>query len=288
MTKTRTHILVCCHKKDIMATQEPYLPIQLGKETNSVDLGITSDNTGDNISYKNPFFCELTGIYWAWKNLKDTEVIGLCHYRRYFDFHGICQPFKPYSIFPTSSFPSINLHIPEKIIGNVKEGTIILPRQEYYPTSALTQFNESHSSMDMQVIRNVIRTDFDDKYSRAFWKVLVTNNKLSMCNMFIMNWTDFNNYCTWLFHILFKAEEIVDISNYSSYQKRLYGFLAERLLNIWVYAEKRKTKRYPMIFFSEKHDKLSLIPSWKYGIGCCLNNAMNFTRKIEYKFKLTP
>ena len=286
MNKTR--ILVCCHKKDMMATKDPYFPIQLGREINNSDLGIATDNTGENISSKNPHFCELTGIYWAWKNLNDTEVIGLCHYRRYFDFHDICQPFKPYTIYPTTFFPSVDLSIPVEIINEVKAGRIILPRQENYPTSALTQFNDGHSSLDMQVVRDIIKKDFDDKYSRAFWKVLATNNKLSLCNMFIMNWSDFDNYCSWLFHILNKAEAAIDISDYSSYQKRLYGFLAERLLNVWVFAEKKKTKRYPLIFFSEQQDKLSSMPSWKYGIGCCLKNAMNFTRKLEQKFRLTP
>ena len=288
MSISNINILVCCHKKDIMATQEPYLPIQLGKDINNIDLGITTDNTGDNISYKNPYFCELTGIYWAWKNLKNSEVIGLCHYRRYFDFHNICQPFKPYTIFPTSVFPKFNLSIPDKIIKEVINGTIILPRQENYPTSALSQFNERHSSLDLQVIRDILNKDFDEKYSRAFWKVLVTNNKLSLCNMFIMNWSDFNQYCSWLFHILNKAETTIDISKYSTYQKRLYGFLAERLLNVCVYAENKATKRYPMVFFSDHQDKVSSIPSWKYGIGCYLNNIMNFTRKVELKFRFMP
>lgn len=284
----KTRILVCCHKKDIMATNKPYFPIQLGKDINNTDLGISTDNTGDNISSKNPYFCELTGIYWAWKNLQDTEVIGLCHYRRYFDFHNICKPFKPYTIYPTRYFSSVDLSIPVEVINEVKSGCIILPRQENYPTSALTQFNEGHSCLDMQVVRDIIKNDFNDKYSRAYWKVLATNNKLSLCNMFIMNWKDFDNYCTWLFQILNKAETTIDISHYSTYQKRIYGFLAERLLNVWVFAEKKKIKRYPMIFFAEQQDKLSSISSWRYGIGCCLNNAINFIRKVEHKYRLTP
>ena len=42
-------VLVCCHKKDVMATQSPYLPIQVGKAISNTDLGIQGDNTGDNI-----------------------------------------------------------------------------------------------------------------------------------------------------------------------------------------------------------------------------------------------
>ena len=46
-------------------------------------IGYQPDNIGDNISSKNPSFCELTGLYWAWKNL-DNEYLGLAHYRRHF------------------------------------------------------------------------------------------------------------------------------------------------------------------------------------------------------------
>ena len=90
--KPNVKILVCCHKQDVCATEPPYFPIQVGKAISQVDLGIQGDDTGDNISHKNASYCELTGMYWAWKNLKDVDVIGLCHYRRYFDFYGQCKP----------------------------------------------------------------------------------------------------------------------------------------------------------------------------------------------------
>ena len=75
-------IIVATHKKYQMPEEKMYLPIHVGKEGKQ-DLGYTGDNTGDNISNKNNFYCELTGMYWAWKNL-DADYIGLCHYRRYF------------------------------------------------------------------------------------------------------------------------------------------------------------------------------------------------------------
>ena len=81
-------ILVACHKSDTAIYQNDiYMPIQVGKALHAnVELGFQCDNTGDNISEKNDSYCELTAIYWAWKNLKDIDYIGLCHYRRYFDF----------------------------------------------------------------------------------------------------------------------------------------------------------------------------------------------------------
>ena len=64
-------MLVCCHKEDIMATAEPYMPLQVGKDISKIDLNIQGDNTGDNISCKNQSYCGLTGMYWAWKTTSD-------------------------------------------------------------------------------------------------------------------------------------------------------------------------------------------------------------------------
>ena len=75
-------IIIATHKKYEMPTDDMYLPLHVGKEGKD-DLGYTGDNTGKNISKKNPYYCELTGVYWAWKNLK-ADYIGLAHYRRHF------------------------------------------------------------------------------------------------------------------------------------------------------------------------------------------------------------
>ena len=75
-------ILVATHKQYWMPEDKIYLPIHVGR-VEKADLGYLGDDTGDNISAKNANYCELTGLYWAWKNLK-CDYIGLCHYRRYF------------------------------------------------------------------------------------------------------------------------------------------------------------------------------------------------------------
>ena len=82
-------IVVATHKKYRMPRDPLYLPLHVGAEGkrdakgNPLDFGYQKDNEGDNISLKNPRYCELTGIYWAWKNL-DSDYLGLVHYRRYF------------------------------------------------------------------------------------------------------------------------------------------------------------------------------------------------------------
>ena len=75
-------IIVATHKKYDMPKDSCYLPIHVGKEEKK-DIGYIGDNTGENISKKNPYYCELTGMYWAWKNL-NSDYVGLVHYRRHF------------------------------------------------------------------------------------------------------------------------------------------------------------------------------------------------------------
>ena len=75
-------IVVTTHKPYRMPSEDLYLPVHVGA-ANKPDLGYTRDDSGDNISEKNKNYCELTGLYWAWKNL-DAECIGLAHYRRHF------------------------------------------------------------------------------------------------------------------------------------------------------------------------------------------------------------
>ena len=82
-------ILVAAHKTYWMPEDPVYFPLHVGAE-GKADLGYVKDNSGDNISVKNPNFCELTGLYWAWKNL-EADYVGLVHYRRYFTHKEVCN-----------------------------------------------------------------------------------------------------------------------------------------------------------------------------------------------------
>ena len=82
----KSKIIVCAHKNDFVLSNDVFRPLQVGKAQSAVNFGFDGDDTGDNISHKNPNYCELTGLYWAWKNMTDYDFVGLAHYRRYFDF----------------------------------------------------------------------------------------------------------------------------------------------------------------------------------------------------------
>lgn len=252
-------VLVCCHKDDIHCTEEPYLPIHVGKELSNSVLSILTDNSGDNISAKNQSYCELTGMYWAWKNLKGVDVIGLCHYRRYFDFHHQCQHFFPVTPFPTASFGEIDLSIPSSIIQRVTEGAIIAPAPKSYPHNLWVDYCGCHNSQDYRVLRDVIYGQEDQSYIEAFDTIMTRNHRLRHYNMFLMKWSDFDAYCEWLFHILSIVESKTDISGYDSVQRRIYGYMAERLMNVWLLANRKEVLEKKIIWFTDDDHKH---PAW--------------------------
>lgn len=221
----KVEIFVATHKKYIFPKSPIYTPIHVGSSNNKLDLDIIRDCTGENISYLNESFCELTALYWAWKN-SNSDIIGLVHYRRYFVRKGSFN-FKNMHILDSSFFED----------QKIKSNTIILPikgflRQGFNFYNVEQLYIKDHVKEDWQELYNVIKKDFPD-YLPSFFKVS-KSYKTSLFNMMICHKDLLNKYCTWLFDILFKLEKKLDIKKYDIYQKRVFGFLAERLLNIFV------------------------------------------------------
>ena len=267
-----TKIIVCCHKEDIRVDQEPYLPIQVGKVLSDLDLGIVGDDTGDNISAKNRSYCELTGLYWAWKNLNDVDVIGLCHYRRYFDFHKQSLSILPYTKFNKEQFEKLNFSVPDNIIEAVSRGEVVAPRVMNNVGSLYDEYCICHISEDLRSLEAVVAEKSEQKYIDAFNKVMHLTHKPMCYNMFLMNWKDFDRFCTWLFSILEEVEKRIDITNYSPIQMRVFGYMAERLFNVWVAAEGKTVIHKPLMFIMDEKQGSKI----NYILKSFLNNLSFF------------
>lgn len=218
-------IIVATHKSYWMPKDDVYFPLQVGAEGKS-DLGYAKDNVGDNISIKNPNFCELTGLYWAWKNL-DCEYIGLCHYRRYFAHKPKSNSLldKQKAIYSRTDYVKL-----------LKHYDIILPiKRNYYIETVHSQYEHAHNKSDLDEVERIIKEKYPD-YGEAF-DMVMSRTKLHILNMFVMKKALFDEYCKWLFDIEFELEKRIDISKYDTYNARVFGFLSERLFNVWL--EKR-------------------------------------------------
>ena len=214
-----------------MPEDKIYLPIHVGR-VEKADLGYLGDDTGDNISAKNANYCELTGLYWAWKNLK-CDYIGLCHYRRYFA-HAVSG-----SDMQRTDY--------EKLL---KQYDVILPKQRnYFIETVRSQYEHAHNKNDLALTEQIV-AELYPEYSEAFCKVM-GRTKLHIFNMFVMKKEKFDEYCQWLFTILFELEKRIDISSYSQYEARVFGFLSERLLNVWLEKQKLKVKGIDVVFLEK-------------------------------------
>ncbi|MEN2435670.1 DUF4422 domain-containing protein [Weeksellaceae bacterium A-14] len=249
MSKKNIKILVAHHKPGYICENEVFLPIQVGKVNSDFDLSIQGDDTGDNISRLNPNYCELTAMYWAWKNLKNVDYIGLCHYRRYFDFK---------SNFVIKNLIIKNLDELEfyeaqyyKIERFLKKYDIIVPKANVYPYNLRINYSSEHLSTDFFVLYDVIK-DLYPEYCASYEYIMEQNNNLFPYNMFVTNYSIFENYCQWLFDILFEVEKRIDISNYSLTQSRIFGYMSERLLNVYIYKNNFKVKTLPVILFDNE------------------------------------
>lgn len=280
----RIKILVCCHKKDVCYSKEPYIPIHVGKKISQIDLGIQGDDKGDNISDKNGSYCELTGLYWAWKNLNNVDIVGLCHYRRYFDFHNQCQKGIPQTEFNTDSLEHLDFSVPKDIINRIMEGYIVLPQTLHLPQTLQQAYCESHISDDFRIMEQAVNESNLKNASETFDKIVKNGNRLSRYNMFLMKWDDFDEYCQWLFSVLGEVERKTDIINYNSVQKRIYGYMSERLLNVWIKANHRKTLEVPVIFISDNPGVKKNAILWKMRdlIWDFMNKANAISRSLSH------
>ncbi|AEE15735.1 DUF4422 domain-containing protein [Treponema brennaborense] len=253
---SKIKILVCCHKQCELPlnTDNIFLPIHVGAAINSIDLKMQRDDQVngvlcDNISSKNKSFCELTAMYWAWKNIKklypSLEYIGLNHYRRYFAFE---KYYGLRDIYPETDVLNYIINM-KRLTHFLAEGYTIIPKRKIYPYPLQIDYSVCHVSEDIRTLRKVI-IDLYPEYITSYDHVLLHNNKLAHYNMLIMEYSHFDSYSDWLFSILFEAEKRIDIHCYNDIQMRIFGYMSERLFCVWLYHNKIKTKEVPVYWFT--------------------------------------
>lgn len=248
-------ILVATHKAYWMPEDDVYLPLHVGKE-GKPDLGFIGDNTGDNISAKNDNYCELTGLYWAWKNLS-CNYIGLVHYRRYFSFTRAKSNFGQISISPSQMNINKYSYINKRILNDyISKNDIILPKKFNLGMSMEEHYKSSHIASDWDLLKSIalkLYPEYEDT-----WREVEKEHRIYICNMFIAQKKLFDGYMKWLFSILFEVEKHIKISQ-DPYQKRVFGFMSERLFNIYIRKQNLTIKELPVIFFDENLTKIQMM-----------------------------
>jgi hypothetical protein len=261
----KTKIFVMTHKRFRPPKDSVYEPLQVGRALGE-KLEYRGDDTGDSISAKNPYYGELTGMYWLWKNCHDVDLIGVCHYRRYF--------FNENNKLMTQA----------EYEDSLRDADILVSNPIYAPTSYLEYFGTAHNEQDMLLAGDMIRKFFPEDYP-AFEQVM-QGNKYYFGNLCVMRKDLYDSYCSWLFTIFFEMEKSIDVSSYDDYHKRLFGFLSEELLLVYITARGLRVKEGRIGITAEKAETVE----FKTAMGQLVKMGQ-FTeaRQLYYDFlKIRP
>lgn len=207
-------IYCMAHKAYKKIEDSNYIPLQVGASLHE-GFGILKDNEGENISDKNPFYSELTGLYWMWKNGEECDITGLCHYRRY---------------FLNEKGEVLSQTELENILGSFD--VIVTGRLQYQDTNLYEQYGIKHYVKDLDLTRDAIERLYPD-YLQTYDSV-INGKEMYFANMIVAGKNVVDSYAKWLFDVLFDVEKHLDMTGYDDYNRRVYGFIAERLLMVYV------------------------------------------------------
>ena len=231
-------IIVAAHKPYWMPEDPIYLPVQVGA-AGKESIGYRRDDEGENISSRNANYCELTGLYWAWKHV-DADYIGLAHYRRHFA-GGKRTGDKKERVIGGA-----------ELEGKLKGMDILLPNpRNYRIETGFSQYVHAHHAADLAMTRRILSEKYPEYL--PMWDKCMKVTTGHRFNMFVMKKNLFDTYCTWLFDVLFELEKRLDISSYSANDQRVFGFVSERLLDVWLEENKVKYRDIPYIFLDKEN-----------------------------------
>ncbi len=252
--------LFSIYYKPFMVPEVPFVhPIQAGRAIHE-GFGIEGDDTGDNISHLNQNWVELTAAYYIWKNYSSSQLPywGLVHYRRYFTLPLGLNPFKRiYSLkasketFSRVLSPKLEAYISKQL----EAGKIILPKRYHMYKlkrwSVKQQYIRDHDADAWNLMEKAVKTLYPE-YGKSFDRFA---GGLDLCafNIMIASREFWDAYLTWLFRILDEVKKEYRIREDPN-QRRVFGFLSERLLNVFVLHQQlhkgQKVKYMPVAYFS--------------------------------------
>jgi len=247
--------------------------------------GAYRDNSDDNISQKNRTYSELTGHYYVWKNLP-SQWVGFCHYRRFlvppsqqkWARDNLSRPFEHlptegkgegnYASGYTASLEQLNTFFSRSGLGSetsevgadfktlLEDCDIVLPASNPVPNNDLVyQYTTAHPSYAIFALLKLM-SERDHYLGKAAYEFFTSAESAHWNNLFVCRWDVFDDYCEFLFDLLFELEETLMLP-ICPYQRRVFAFLSERLLNFWVWYRSLTVAECPWVLLSDDCSKVS-------------------------------
>jgi hypothetical protein len=232
-------IAVAAHKPYRMPTDSIYLPLHVGAALYpDVLTSMIGDNTGDNISEKNNYYSELTGLYWLWKNNRSSYK-GLVHYRRLL---GSADTRK--RVFQRDPYKKVADSAEFEIL--LKDyGILLAKRRNYYIETVYSHYAHTLESKQLDLCREVLEKKYP-QYVDA-WDHSMSSRGAHLFNMFVMEQSKFNDYCEFMFSILREMEDQLPPSQYDAFNARYLGRISELLMDPWLETNGYSYRELPVI-----------------------------------------
>lgn len=229
----KVQIFVAMHKPGTRCLEDGvFVPIHVGRGLSTPLAGMIGDDTGDNISEKNPSYCEMTAHYWIWKNVKDTEFVGVCHYRRYF-----------------------GIDISEGNIEQLMKGyDVMMVEPSFYTDSVYSYFAKFMGAENMTILSLVMKKRCPDFFETL--EKVCDGIKFHPFNMLLCRKPLFDDYCEWMFGILGECEKYIKPAPYTN-AKRALAYMAEMLTGVYFLHQQLRIKTVP--YYKAEADQRNLI-----------------------------
>lgn len=242
-------LFVCCHQQAEIPDHSLLVPIQVGAAfAETYFPNFVYDNVGENISEKNRSYCELTAQYWAWKNV-NADYLGFFHYRRF--LYPDVRRRRPYRIERRVDLTLLDKLGYDRFAEIICQYDMIAPIGEEMNVSVREHYANApyHRRSDLERMERIV-LERCPKMSQA----LETYLSGSVCwfgNIYIMRYETFHHYCSWLFPLLEEFDRRTDFTDYTVQERRVDGYLAERLFGIYLtfYRSSLKTLELPRVHF---------------------------------------
>ncbi|GCD52926.1 DUF4422 domain-containing protein [Acetobacter pasteurianus] len=226
-------IYTACHDNFQNPCDNIYTPMLCGKKNKNIVTNFMGDDTGQNISDLNYCFCELTALYWMWKNDKTSDIVGLSHYRRFF----AKKTYGNNLFYKMPSNPDEKIEREEIAAGNDFDylmgdvDLVVSLKQDV--GNVLHNYRLYHNIDDMFLVERMIQR-LHPEYMDAYRFFMREECAIYRYNMFVGKKAVVDKYCEWIFSILLPLADLKFFNNYSDYQKRIFGFISERIMGVWL------------------------------------------------------
>ncbi len=216
-------IYVVSHKPCSIPSDDMLTPIHVGRAVSPYKDEMSwmqGDNTGDNISSKNGSYCEMTAHYWIWKNVHDTEYVGVCHYRRFF-----------------------GIDLSENNIKDVMaDADVMLVEPSWHIDSVYSYFAKFMGAENMTILSMVMKKRCPEYFVTL--EKICDGIKFHPFNMLLCRKGLFDDYCQWMFAILEECEKYIKPAPYTN-ARRALAYMAELLTGVYFIYRQLRIKSVP-------------------------------------------